>query len=100
MLVQELYVDQNAAAPGGYNSYGGNMDHGARGGNGYGNGPSAYDAPVGGAGVGAAAHHMATVPFPTLVNYGVQPETVRQLTEMKMYLWRHVRGVAYLAFLR
>lgn len=86
MLVQELYIDQNAPAPGGYNAYGGGMDHTARN-NGYGSGTSAYDAPIGGGGVSA---HMATVPFPTLVNYGVQPETVRQLTEMKMYLWRHV----------
>jgi hypothetical protein len=35
--------------------------------------------------------HMVAVPFPTLINYGVQAETVRQLTEMKAYLWRHVR---------
>eukprot|EP00599_Poterioochromonas_sp_BG-1_P002515 CAMPEP_0173132836 /NCGR_PEP_ID=MMETSP1105-20130129/376_1 /TAXON_ID=2985 /ORGANISM="Ochromonas sp., Strain BG-1" /LENGTH=429 /DNA_ID=CAMNT_0014044405 /DNA_START=135 /DNA_END=1427 /DNA_ORIENTATION=+ len=32
---------------------------------------------------------MVPVPFPNLVNYGVQAETVRQLTEMKAYLWRH-----------
>lgn len=32
----------------------------------------------------------APVPFPTLVNFGVQSETVRQLTDMKAYLWRHV----------
>lgn len=42
---------------------------------------------------GAQLHHPANVPFPTLTNYGVQQETVRQLTEMKAYLWRHVRSV-------
>jgi len=33
--------------------------------------------------------HMVSVPFQQLVNFGVQAETVRQLTEMKAYLWRH-----------
>ncbi len=37
---------------------------------------------------------MVPVPFPNLVNYGVQAETVRQLTEMKAYLWRHVSLIA------
>lgn len=37
---------------------------------------------------------MVPVPFPNLVNYGVQSETVRQLTEMKAYLWRHVSLIA------
>lgn len=34
--------------------------------------------------------HMVSVSFPQLVNFGVQAETVRQLTDMKAYLWRHV----------
>lgn len=33
--------------------------------------------------------HPQPVPFPSLTTFGVQPETVRQLTEMKAYLWRH-----------
>jgi hypothetical protein len=35
--------------------------------------------------------HLVPVPLQSLVGYGVQTETVRQLTEMKGYLWRHVR---------
>lgn len=64
---------------------------------GYGNGPAAYEAP---AAVDPASVHMVQVPFPTLINYGVQAETVRQLTEMKAYLWRHVRlfSVVFLPF--
>jgi hypothetical protein len=36
---------------------------------------------------------MVPVPFPSLESFGVQRETVRQLTEMKAYLWRHVRNI-------
>lgn len=43
--------------------------------------------------------HLVPVPFPTLVNYGVQPETVRQLTEMKAYLLRHVNNIEKPQFL-
>lgn len=37
--------------------------------------------------------HLLPVPLQSLVSYGVQSETVRQLTEMKGYLWRHVSTV-------
>lgn len=57
---------------------------------GYPSGPSGYDAAMGGSSVDGIPHHMVPVHFPSLVNYGVQAETVRQLTEMKAYLWRHV----------
>jgi hypothetical protein len=45
--------------------------------------------PPGGSVDPSTGTHMVAVPFPTLVNFGVQAETVRQLTEMKAYLWRH-----------
>lgn len=75
MLILELFVDPNVA--GGYNAYGGMVD------------PMAAGSPIGQIRVDQPTVHMVPVPFPNLVNYGVQAETVRQLTEMKAYLWRH-----------
>lgn len=58
---------------------------------GYSGAPGGFD-PVLGSGQleSGQLHHSVQVPFPTLTNYGVQQETVRQLTDMKAYLWRHV----------
>jgi hypothetical protein len=54
--------------------------------------PTSFEPPMAQAGAvdPATGTHMVPVPFPSLVNFGVQAETVRQLTEMKAYLWRHV----------
>lgn len=54
--------------------------------------PPPYDPPVNSS---IDNVHLVPVPFPTLVNFGVQGETVRQLTEMKAYLWRHVSNLLF-----
>jgi hypothetical protein len=53
--------------------------------------PASFEPPMAPAGSvdPSTGTHMVAVPFPSLVNFGVQAETVRQLTEMKAYLWRH-----------
>ena len=53
--------------------------------------PTSFEPPMAQAGAvdPSTGTHMVPVPFPSLVNFGVQAETVRQLTEMKAYLWRH-----------
>lgn len=55
--------------------------------------PAAFEPPMAQASAvdPSTGTHMVPVPFPSLVSFGVQQETVRQLTEMKAYLWRHVR---------
>ncbi len=105
MLVQELYSEPAAlSSSASYNAYAaqggavvsngavGPLDMHHRPSAGYGSGPSAYDAPIAPAtpAVPQGATHMVPVPFQNLVSFGVQAETVRQLTEMKGYLWRHV----------
>lgn len=98
MLVQELYVEPNilpattASIPTSYTTVYSNMvglvsaptsappaPYNAA--------PPPYDPPTNNS-VDSSVHFVP-VPFPSLVNYGVQSETVRQLTEMKAYLWRH-----------
>jgi hypothetical protein len=95
LLIQELYVDHSAlSSSANYSAFHGNValdpmtgapiaSHGG-GRGGYG-GSSGYAD-----GAETSSSSMSAVPFPNLVNYGVQPETVRQLSEMKAYLWRHV----------
>lgn len=60
--------------------------------------PTSFEPPMAQAGAvdPSTGTHMVPVPFPSLVNFGVQAETVRQLTEMKAYLWRHVRSCVFL----
>lgn len=102
LIILELYAEpaalQMSSAYLAYLNSGGTpiMDLGGgvpRGGPGYGGGPGApFDAPMQqptpvDPNTGT---QMVSVPFPQLVNFGVQTETVRQLTEMKAYLWRHV----------
>lgn len=105
LLVQELYAEpaslQMSAAYNNYLSNGGApvVDMGgipaarSAGPTGYSNaGPAGFDAPMAQASAvdPSTGTQMVPVPFPNLVNFGVQSETVRQLTEMKAYLWRHV----------
>jgi hypothetical protein len=114
--VQELYSEPAAlSSSASYNAYaaqGGAVVSNGAGGplemhahahrTGYGSGPSAYDAPIapiGAGGVAPAATHMVTVPFQNLINFGVQAETVRQLTEMKGYLWKHVSALRFFCYL-
>ena len=96
MLVQELYAEPSALTTSqNYNAFTNNaalppssapgpatMD--AMGFPNHGNGFIAHAPPP------EPMVQMSSVPFPNLVNFGVQAETVRQLTEMKAYLWRHV----------
>jgi hypothetical protein len=90
MLVQELYVESNpppSSSYGGFNSAPPPAPAPAP--PSYVNAPPPYEPPAAPID-NSPPMHLVQVPFPTLVNYGVQAETVRQLTEMKGYLWRHV----------
>lgn len=92
MLVQELYVESNpppSSSYGGFNNVPPPAPLPAHPPS-YANAPPPSYEPPTTPNDNNPPMHLVQVPFPTLVNFGVQTETVRQLTEMKGYLWRHV----------
>lgn len=106
LLVQELYIEPlpmaNAAGYPNMPPGSGSMDPSAFHRPSYTGGPTPFDSMM----AGPSQHggpldpngpllHPVSVPFPSLTSFGVQQETVRQLTEMKAYLWRHV-SIRYL----
>eukprot|EP01039_Chlorochromonas_danica_P002223 gene2223-2428_t len=100
LLVQELYIEPlpmaNAAGYPNMPPGSGSIDPSAFHRPSYTGGPTPFDPMMGAPNqhsgpldANGPLLHPVSVPFPSLTSFGVQQETVRQLTEMKAYLWRH-----------